>query len=506
MPPSLREVIQNLIHTKDEKLSSGRIEEDDDAIALLEESEKDASSGRGTPVPEASKPSSIRLRYIVLGLAGVFLLLAASGFAFQSPRRLLEGISESTELSDTNVDRDNHYFHLVIPGTSDSSADFCKTVLSGAVLNYPTPWAIVYDTGNKTNTTYSKIERVSAWMNRMPEDHDEDIVAVIGNPLSWFQVRPDVFIQRYFDVRKRRGRRLVEQFTTETRLRQDITARIVFSSEMNCSLQDASECLGVQAEDGSTHFLNTGVAVGPLEDMRELWKHATAKANETILSGQVVDQDVVFTSLLRRQVEYRELIKTSPAAKLASELSFTDRSEFGISLDFGRELSYAADDKLEGVEWVKHPKGKTSLMKLPKDIAASQPPFWSYNKSLELPLERTWNQVPFLTGIKENIIPSIVQRGPSADVELGKTWWEKMWFQPYGRKLLDNFAQTRFGPVALVTGEDGRSHRFWSPHREKVGIKTGNNKFYTFNSTCGFGEDWREVFLDEGGPWVDPRP
>ncbi|CAK3993476.1 Hypothetical predicted protein [Lecanosticta acicola] len=511
MPSALRETVQSLLQSLDRRDGPRQKDDepDEDAIALLEDSEREAPPIQKQPLPPRVEKSTSRKNYIVvIGIAALFIGLIAI-FHSRSASSQGTAATEQATFNDLKETRYNDYFHVLIPGTSDSSADFCKTIVSGAVLNYPTPWAIVYDTTNATRTAFSKIERVSAWMNRMPEQNDPDLVAVIGNARSsWFQVRPEVLIQRYLDIRRKEEHRLDDLFpsTTATRAQQYPKSRIVFSSEPVCALEDSSQCLEVPAPDGSVQFLSTDIAIGPLRDLRELWRQATSVANQTILANRVVHEHGVFTGLLRRQTAHRESIDHFPSVSAAGNLHFNERNEFGITLDFHRELSYAADDKLEGVSWLEPSDERFALLKLPPDIADSQPPFWSYNKSLELPLEKNWSHVSLLTDVRSNVIPAVIHRGPRAAFNLTTSWWAQMWFHPHARKLLDNFAATPMDPIALVTGEDGRSRRFWSPIRERVGLKTANGVFHEFDGICGGGEDWREIFLDDLGRWQDPSP
>lgn len=507
MPTSLREVVaQAALPTSSSRKEA--TEEDEDAIALLPEGEKDeapspassqSQNGNGNGNGGSFINGRTRKTWLLIALVGIGLLVAA----FMLPsRRRPPPPPQNDNWRDTEF-----FFHMVLPTTA-SSANVCKMLLSAAALNYPSPWLINWDWNGDAveDRTLLKMRAVAGWLEAMPPEREDDPVMILGDVEAWFQVRPDVLLERYFAIQRRGDDMIKETFKKKVIKKQGLKTRIVFSSERDCQLteENQSGCLGVAAEDGSLHYLSTNLVIGPLKDMRALWRHATDHAEEVAASQGTVDENKLFAQLLGDQETHRASIQKSWTNE-HFKVSDKGEEDFGIMLDLGRELSYAADDKLQGVEWVKHAgEVDDEDLTVPADIAASTPPFWTFEASGELP-NATWADVPLLTGLRANIVPATVQRGPKAASELADTWWEKMWFQPYGRQLLDAFALIPSAPLAIL-GED----RFWSPHLEKVGAKDEMLNFHNWTELCGapaFAQQVaKAVFLDGEGEWVDPRP
>lgn len=144
-------------------------------------------------------------------------------------------------------------------------------------------------------------------------------------------------------------------------------------------------------------------------------------------------------------------------------------------------------------------------LSLPGDIAASKHPFWTPSGN-NVPAKITWSDVPLLTGMKANIVPAVVQHGPTASEELARTWWKRLWFHPHARQLLDSSVLSPEAPVAIVANEEGKEIRYWSPHWQKGGVVTSNDTiFHPWESVCGSESHANELFLDNLGAWRDTR-
>ncbi|KAK4494577.1 hypothetical protein PRZ48_013933 [Zasmidium cellare] len=508
MPTSLREVIAQARLPVFSPAKQRNVEptEDEDAIALLPDEEKDE------PLPTRTTPASLlngrsRKVWLVIALIGVGLL----GVVLLLPSRRSPPPESVSAPPEEQVPQRDYYFHIVLP-TTQSSANFCKTLLSAAVLNLPTPWLINWDwEGTATeDRTLLKLRTTTEWLERMPPEREEDPVAIVGNVNAWFQVRSDVIISRYNKIRRRGDRQIEEIFSKTDVESQDLQTKIVFSSEKECQLdgENQSGCLATAAEDGSLHYLSTNIAMGPIRDVRALWQRARQDAEKLAEKELPIDENRIFAQILGEQETHRASILKAEAGQ-GFETHEDGEEDFGIMLDFGRELAYAADDKLEGVDWVKHDGQRERKLTVPDDIAATTPPFWTFEASGQLP-NIAWSEVPLLTGLHANIVPALVQRGPKADKALGKTWFDKMWFQPYGRQLLDAFALIPSTPLAVLVDGDGHQQRYWSPHLEKVGAKDQDLVFHDWTELCAdeqFAEDVaRDVFLDGKGVWEDSRP
>lgn len=501
VPPSLRELIahanQFLQHARQHKTGG------EDAIALLPDEDKDEGP--------ASMPKSHQRRSLwevlenwnratppkritmILAVMGVVLLVSI----------LLHGKYRAVSVADEPPLERDYFFHILLP-TVTTSADFCKTILSAAVLNYPTPWLIRWDEQSSEDVNLRKMRATAAWLDGLPEERVDDIVLIPGSANVWFQVRPEVVLQRFYAIKQRGDRRIQELFTPETMSEQKLATKVVFASDMECKTGQDNQrgCLASAAEDGSLHYLSTNIIMGTVRDLRPLWHHAIERADTFVAVRMAVDDATVFGQILGAQETRRQaLLETDRVSKAAAQ----GQEDFGLVLDFEREFSYAAPEnskKPEGVDWIRH--DGDGNVPIPADIAGSTPPFWTFASSGALPYDTTWSSVPLLTRGEANIIPATVQ--PSS---LSTSWWSSMWFQPHARRLLDNFVMIPSAPVVNLLDGEGREERYWSPHFEKLGAKDQWLEWRSWDDLCavdGFKEVWaKEVFGDGFGLWIDPR-
>lgn len=110
-------------------------------------------------------------------------------------------------------------FHLLIPA-SDSNTDLCKTLLSAFALGYPAPtlvnWGKEYEdkmldgkkifkgSGGRT----AKIRGVFDFLNDRTKVKDDDLVLITDGYDIWFQLPPDIMLERYHTLVEESNKRL----------------------------------------------------------------------------------------------------------------------------------------------------------------------------------------------------------------------------------------------------------------------------------------------------------
>ncbi|MCJ1371421.1 hypothetical protein MMC20_002636 [Loxospora ochrophaea] len=286
-------------------------------------------------------------------------------------------------------------------------------------------------------------------------------------------------------------------------------------------------------------FLNSGALIGPVAEVRAIYEYALQKVEEG--RGQIGDQ-FVFAEIFGEQEYQREAYHKSyaTASKLFKRLSsfleanVTSHSttsinnmtvvpgrhyEFGIGLDYGSNLFQTMTHSAADISFIVHNKSLTTATndRLPSnlsfapDIQSSRPPFLTDNPVSLLatstlipfspnldpfPHNLTWHSIPLATNHLVPTIPTLLHI--NGDKSLLKTWWQKMWFQPYSRALLRQHMRTPQEPVYGVRDRWGYEI-WWDMRGGKGGAWTDNGVWMPWKEVCEGCEEG--VFMDGKGVW-----
>lgn len=288
--------------------------------------------------------------------------------------------------------------HVLIPAP-ESNATLCKTLLSAAILGYPTPviinWGRRFDDQNLADggRHLAKILGIRDYLSQLDESHNEDIVLLLDSHDVWLQLRPQTLTDRYFNINRRAKERIKLQLG-DAAAKHNISQEIVFGSQKRCLPNSASDphCYAVppsslpediygpqtdaykddksdavdlgSAADGKYRFnrpryLNAGVAVGTVEAMRKLFVQADSVAR---LEKKTASYQYVFSRIFGEQELYREVVrrdsisagqqqknnwfgqrdKTSFNEQHLNEVRDKVLARNGSGLDFGIGLDYRA--------------------------------------------------------------------------------------------------------------------------------------------------------------------
>lgn len=459
------------------------------------------------------------------------------------------------------------YLRVVLP-VKEPDANFCKTLLSGAILNYPEPMLVGFkheDSGSSLDLAQrisrtTSIIGIDKHLRNISTARDEDLVVIADGLNTWFQLRPQTLLDRYFESNRRADGHIRKELG-RTAEALKIRQTILFASQRDCSPWNPEDpaCSAVpesslprdiygpqtdaKAGEGLDPFLkqrpryiSSAFAMGPLGAMRKLYAEA---AKRTLGNENLQNDDRVLGQIFAEQEIAREshrLKSSSPfgrffdwlsgfwesasivAEKQAQQLRETDLSrEFGIGLDYASGLAFQAAHADSDVEWLKfsdpnslhaanykHSISDSRISRLGPDVASALPPFWTYSKEV-LPSRNTpWSNVSLLTNVWTGVTPVIIQH----DVQnyhsesLREAWWSNVWYQKYARKLFDVHIQSPIGPVA-ISGYNAESRRqWWGPEDWKGGARNETNFWWRYEDVCGGTE--HEVFRDKKGPWYLP--
>lgn len=259
LPASLRQAFGNLLPVLRKSLPG-----EDDAMGLLADETKHHATARS---------STLHGRRLWRTTVVIGLLISCGALLFS--KRLTGNPTAVTTIP--AIPQEDYYLHVLLP-TRLSPEETCRTILSGAALNYPIPWAISWnadvdesmkDIGGDT----AKLESILAFLDLQGPERDNDIVIVLANPRSWFQARPEVLMKRYRSIQQEpQHQGLRQNATRELYELQNIKNKIVLSVEEKCLSKQGADCLPVQAEDNTQRFVSHNFAIGPIKELRLLYR------------------------------------------------------------------------------------------------------------------------------------------------------------------------------------------------------------------------------------------
>jgi len=538
---SLPSTLRRLLQASLERRGNGRaylpVSQGPDGDVADEEGEKaeNVGFGRSTRVQEVQRALG-RHRFAWFGGLLVCVLLVTTLFSpatpFHHQRQRPTGEAHA------------HFLYLLKPA-SHADDEFCKTVLTAEVLGYPPPWLLDWDRSldepaRTSERDLAKMTAIRDYLENIPQSKGDSLVLLVDGSSSWFQLRPEVLLSRYYRIIDEANQRLNYTVGEEAVEAEDLQQTVVFSAQNHCVANAANKpsCYAVPPTPpghvpDKNRRLNTGTAIGPVKAMLPIFQRAIGKADG--MSSSDIDYPSIMSEIFGEQELQRALIRNQNLSRwraawesFGSQLGLWDSvlaprpgreavgyregtpDEFGITLDYGNELglSIAPDaNVLASKNHAPGSAGDTSARKLPNEVTSSTPPFWTIS-GYGLPSEQTWADVNLLLDSRTDSVPAVINfASPNNDNEK-KSWWKKLWLQPHARTLYDSAALMPGMPTARVLGVNGTEQVFWKPKTtmEKAGARAQNGGWMAWDSVCNGEGTVREVFGDGLGAWKDPAP
>ncbi|KAI9783977.1 MAG: hypothetical protein M1839_002922 [Geoglossum umbratile] len=455
-------------------------------------------------------------------------------------------------------------FHLLIPA-SETNPNLCKTLLSAFILNYPPPTLINFnktfdgnnwDKGSRTG----KIRGVWDHLAKMEHNKDEDLVLVIDGYDVWFQLPPEVMIERYYRAIRDANKWLKSRYGMVTSGRERFTEAVVYAADKLCwpNLKEGPACRSIPestlpenawgpgTDEGRLNrprFLNSGNVIGPVAAMKAVYGAAVMKVEDRG-RGTVGDQ-FVFSEIFGEQQYQREVVRQANrrtsdrlqewlAHKLglgkapksdgvkANDMVVVEGQgyEFGIGLDYEAAMFQTMAHSHDDVEYLIYnntaclpavleetPTANQHVRTLPDDILSLRPPFPTAQETFETntttplpplpPLPNlTWTDLPLATNLYTPSIPALLHFNGAKSYL--RDWWPRMWYHEHARALLQSYMRSAEGPAAARAAGAG-GHTWWDLRGGKGGAWTDRGVWMAWRDICGGFEE--EVFGDGGGRW-----
>lgn len=139
----------------------------------------------------------------------------------------------------------HHRMVIVIPA-DEPSPDLCKTIISAMALGYPAPHIVNWGKDfNKVGSWFggAHLGKVTGtleyleYMSRKDTNEDErldddDLVLMVDAYDIWFQLTPDILINRYYEANRQANKRLAKQWNGKGEMPMQQT--IIAASQKKC--------------------------------------------------------------------------------------------------------------------------------------------------------------------------------------------------------------------------------------------------------------------------------
>ncbi|KAE8356552.1 hypothetical protein BDV28DRAFT_126833 [Aspergillus coremiiformis] len=303
-----------------------------------------------------------------------------------------------------NLQKNNPSFHLIIPAKRKSSA-LCRMLTSAMILNYPPPTLINYgkklsEGAKEYDHMKDRIASIYNFLDKTQHVHDNDLALILDGTDFFFQLPPDVLIQRFQNILKENNAKLAkkyglvivekpsEQGAPETV--QKYTQRVLFSASKECcpGLSRDAGCVAVPESSlppdiygwktdspsyrtlARPRWIKPGAVIGQVADLKAIY----AEILRFIEQNRIPRGDsIALTYLFGRQEYVRELerrrasnpfmewmytmIGISEASNLTGlspRLEAGRRYEHGIGVDYESRLFFNTWKSTRDVEWLRY--------------------------------------------------------------------------------------------------------------------------------------------------------
>lgn len=468
------------------------------------------------------------------------------------------------------------FLHLLVPGNTPD-INLCKTILTAALAGFPTPtiinWGKVFNDENLTvgGAHIAKISGITGFLQKMDSSHDEDLVLVVDGHDIWFQLGPQVLVDRFHELCREADARLEARLGRRAMQELGIRDRIFFGAQKECwpGSDDDMNCYAspnstlpedIYGPDTDTliddernpslrfrqRYMNSGTVMGTLKEMRRFYELAMERFRENANFGS--DQSI-FARIFGEQQYQREIIRLRYQTRWQKWKSLYEQHlygnrqasildphptrnkmepaagapyEYNVGLDYTSSLGQSTVFAEYDGEWIVFNDTATIVQayealnisspgayEINEDVASSLPPFYTLSRlNIDLPSERTWQDVKLYTNLYTGITPVMIHHNAHRDnlKTQREVVWDRMWFHPYVRQLLNARTHEPYLPIA-VTGEKGQEKAWWgSTEKQMYGL--GAQPDYAASDWLHWDdltdEGWsHEIFRDDAGAWKD---
>ncbi|KFH46469.1 hypothetical protein ACRE_027080 [Hapsidospora chrysogenum ATCC 11550] len=260
--------------------------------------------------------------------------------------------------------------HFLIPA-SKANLHFCYNLLSAAATRWPIPTILGWHGVGQFDaavTHLAKIRAIDRYLQSLDPEDDDDLVVIIDGYDILMQLPPEIMIQRYFEVVERSDAALAKRFgvSVEEARSRGLRQTIFWGPDKVCWPMDdkAGRCWAVPHSTlppdafgpntgkgvrdwNDPRWLNSGTAMGPINDMRTLINATLAEIEATYDPEYAHrESDQYYVSNVWARQEYYRSVQAANGKKpdgpshrrIPEKLYDGQQTEFHVSIDYESAL------------------------------------------------------------------------------------------------------------------------------------------------------------------------
>ncbi|KAH7162075.1 hypothetical protein B0J13DRAFT_632887 [Dactylonectria estremocensis] len=463
-------------------------------------------------------------------------------------------------------------FVVVIPADGPNP-DLCKLITSAIALGYPSPVIVNWgETSFKVEGGFwgpylGKISGTLEYLDRvtLPDTNkgdiltDDDLVLIVDAYDVWFQLPPNMLLQRYHESNRKANARLAKQWGTSDEMPMKQT--VIVSAQKRCfpTLKEGSnlhcdavpesdlmpDVYGPQTDANANHyhevrprFMNSGSFMGPAGDMKRYFRRVKERLEKGLASELPYPGDQgIFAEIWGEQEVWRQWRRDFHSS-LTGDLpnheaaAFIQRDcEFHIGLDYSQNLFlptvYEENDGRfislnEKAVIEKHSKdlgiSPIHLQGVPKDLVGTHNPLSDIvPKGSSETVD--WGDMPLYADFFTTAVPVVLHHNAWKHglKERRTKWWDQTWYFSHLRQLLEQQMKPRkLRPLVTLPTHNGQlvyfapksdaEKRKPRAYNQKT-VKTGFREI-ELDDVCRYEDETKdsrehwydEVFRDGKGP------
>ncbi|KAK0380374.1 hypothetical protein CLIM01_02292 [Colletotrichum limetticola] len=468
---------------------------------------------------------------------------------------------------------------IIVPADGPSPG-LCKMLMSGVASGYPS--SVIVNWGRdfqkspewfggshlgKIDGTLEFLDSITS--EEAPDDErlgPDDLILLVDAYDVWFQLPPSVLIRRYMAQNYAADERIRKEwiespsrFSSNSGNNLIPRQTIIISTQKKCwpdaSLGSDPHCDDLpessaredmygphtdedpkQMHDLRPRYVNSGSLMGPVGDMKRMFRRAQEKVDEKqsagagIFSDQGIfaeifgEQEIWRTSKRQNHDEWVKLQADQPE-KSAQELQ---QNDFSVGLDYIQDLFtptvFGEDDGLyiassdgPGLRQAAADRGidPPRVAGIPGDMLGLRSPI----QETAIDKNMGWQDLPLYTDFWSTSVPVVVHHNAHRNGLKGqrlRDWWKNNWFFPYLRSLLKLHSKPReaLEPLLRVPGRNGVEDLVYTAPAsdarkrkprifKKQDLKEQGLAEADWDSLCkseGHDEWWNDVLQDGDGP------
>ncbi|KAF7546568.1 hypothetical protein G7046_g9266 [Stylonectria norvegica] len=458
------------------------------------------------------------------------------------------------------------------------NTNLCKFIASALLLGYPSPiiinWNRVFDSSTDWFGGHhlTKIVGVTEYLDLITRDstderdrlNDDDIVLLLDAFDVWFQLGPDVLLQRYHQAIREGNSRLTAQWpgvgvppmvqtifwSTQKKCYPNITQ--TGGTLIHCDAMPESplrkDLYGPRTDmdfetnpkgfhDLRPRYINGGSVIGPVGHLKRFFRRTKEKMEKAQSGGFWVQSNQgLFGMVLGEQEIFRNWMREnrpdpSSLPHYNSESFFMNEYEFHAGLDYTQQMFLPTFATAGDATFIKL-NNKTGIADysetlnisvridgVPQDIQTSYNPLKGIKPAPDY-IAPEWDDMPLYADFYTEAVPVIIHHNEHANGAKNRRelWWDRTWYFPYLRTLLNkSLKPSPLKPLARILVEEGEIVYWASKSNENVqklprtffvSNRTAYISQLSLDSTCKSpglrapldSHWWDEVFRDGLGP------